>query len=190
MRRASHWAALAVIGVLGTWAVLVIVAGGVPHSPGSTGVAQAAAAPAASHPVCDGDGTSGNRVQALYVRSESSPDRYGTLLPRFTEILSKADGAMAADGRRHVRFVHSADCAPAVANVVVPPSVLGDLPRLTDALRSLGFGRPDRTYVLWHDGAGCAVTSGSYAALGSSCWTWRSTAQQLQRITGPSYLVP
>jgi hypothetical protein len=194
MRRVSHWAALALAGLLGAWAVLVIVSGSIPRLGVQSATAEAPASSgeagsAAGRPVCDGDGRSGDRVQPVYVRAESGRDRYARQLPRFTEMLSRADATITAVAGQHVRFVHGADCSPSVAHVVVPDGVLTDLGRLTDALRGLGYGRPDRTYVLWHEGAGCAVTQGSYAAIGTSCWTAKSTAEQLRRLAKSAYLV-
>ncbi|MCW2505550.1 MAG: hypothetical protein JWO79_3834 [Actinomycetia bacterium] len=202
LRRGIHWGALAVIGVLGAWAVSLIVAGSLPRSAGAE--ARAADPVPASAPVCDGDGRSGRRVEAIYVRGQSGEDRFGALAPRLADVLARTDAALGGGG--HIRFVHDAKCVPSVANVIVPEADLGDFSRLTAALSSLGFGRSDRAYVLWHEGGGCGMTSGGsgtggstanpgatpgpvYAALGTSCWNWHATAQQLSRVLTPDFLV-
>jgi hypothetical protein len=201
LRRGLHWGALAVIGVLGTWAVSLIVAGSLP----SAGAASGAAAPRpAAAPVCDGDGRSGRRVEAIYVQGQSGEDHFRAAAPRFASVLATADAALSSG--RHIRFVHDGKCVPSVAHVIVPESDLGDFPKLTAALASLGFGRSDRTYVLWHEGGGCAVASGGsgtggstahpgpaagpvYAALGTNCWTWHATAQELSQVLTPEFLI-
>ena len=60
-------------------------------------------------PVCD-DGTSGNRVQAVYVRGQSQPDSYDAKVEKIREALIFADGVVDAstpDREMHLRLVHS-----------------------------------------------------------------------------------
>jgi len=151
---------------------------------------------------CVGDGTSGKRVQVMYVRASDVPDAYQA---------SKAaigQGAVAADrvfresaaetsGSRHIRFVHDASCNLSILNVVVDPSALaGAIGPTINALKALGYDSTDRKYLLFVDhGASSDVNCGvataditddqpgpanrsnvgpSYARIGPNCWTGNS----------------
>lgn len=104
---------------------------------------------------CDGDGVSGKRVEALYVREPGMPDRYHQLLPAMRAWLANADDAYndsaALDGRsRHLRYVTEAaagSCQVAVRNVVVPNGSLSTFEGGNTALGALGYNRADRKYV-------------------------------------------
>src|SRR6478752_5634481 len=90
--------------------------------------AEAAAEAAPARVFCEGDGVSGKRVEVLYVREPSMPDRYSRLLPMFQAWLANADdsyndAAAAAGKSRHIRYVTEAvsgGCQVAVREVVVP----------------------------------------------------------------------
>ncbi|GII81198.1 hypothetical protein Sru01_61800 [Sphaerisporangium rufum] len=105
---------------------------------------------------CDGDGTSGKRVEALYVREASMPDRYTQFLPMFRSWLADADDqfndAAATAGRsRHIRYVTTAvsgGCAAVVRNVVVPAGALATFDTSKAALASLGYNSSDRHYLM------------------------------------------
>jgi chitodextrinase len=119
---------------------------------------QPGATPAAGQTVpCDGDGTSGNRVQVLYVhgsndRFDQFRDSFVTWSAGIDEIYSAS--AQETGGDRHVRFVTDrvgGECVPAVVSVRISDSALGDFGSSIDELQSAGFNRQDRKYVMWTD---------------------------------------
>ncbi|MER5426036.1 RICIN domain-containing protein [Streptosporangium roseum] len=118
--------------------------------------AEAAAEVAPARVFCDGDGVSGKRVEVLYVREPSMPDRYSRLLPMFQAWLSNADDsfndAAAAGGKsRHIRYVTEAvsgGCQIAVREVVVPAESLATFNSGTAAVQALGYNRADRKYLM------------------------------------------
>src|SRR4051812_9439823 len=80
---------------------------------------------------CDGDGTSGKRVQILYVRDSSQTDRLDQYLVTFQDWAQVLDvqfrtDAEATGGYRRVRFVADSSCKPTVTRVVVPTGTLSD----------------------------------------------------------------
>ncbi|MDQ3249611.1 MAG: hypothetical protein M3Q45_10465, partial [Chloroflexota bacterium] len=75
---------------------------------------------------CDGNGTSGNRVQVMYVRAADRPDRYNQYLASIRQWAAEVDqiyydSAAEVGGVRHVRYVHNASCVVSVLNIVIPP---------------------------------------------------------------------
>jgi hypothetical protein len=106
--------------------------------------------------VCDGDGSSGFRVQLLYVHAADVADRYGSLAASFQQWAANIDNAFnssAAEtgGTRHVRFVHDAACNASVADVSVSTTGDDDFAKTLDELRSKGYSRTDRKYLAWVD---------------------------------------
>jgi hypothetical protein len=114
----------------------------------------AAAAPA---PVpCYGDGTSGNRVQALYAYPADRPDRYDQVVASIRQWAADADAVFAKSaattgGTRHVRFVTDAACTLVVERV--PLTTAGDdtFENTIAELGAAGYTRPDRKYLVWVD---------------------------------------
>ncbi|RLE24744.1 MAG: hypothetical protein DRJ50_04195, partial [Actinobacteria bacterium] len=110
------------------------------------------AQPLTQAPVCD-DGTSGNRVQAVYVRGESQPDTFDSSVERIREAMAFSDSLVnksVPDREMHLRMVHSgeAKCVINVAKKVVPDSVAGDIGDITEYLSSLsGFQDSSRKYL-------------------------------------------
>jgi hypothetical protein len=109
---------------------------------------------------CAGNGTSGKRVQVMYVRASNAPDNYAA------SRAAVAAGAIDADrvfressaetsGMRRIRFVHDAYCNLSILNVVLDPSALisGDLGPTSSALRALGYTSTDRKYLIFVDHA-------------------------------------
>ncbi|GAA3113537.1 RICIN domain-containing protein [Streptosporangium carneum] len=105
---------------------------------------------------CDGDGTSGKRVEVLYVREASMPDRYTQFLPMFRAWLANADDAFndaaaTSNRSRHIRFVTTAvtgGCAAVVRNLVVPAGSLVDFDSSINAVKALGYTSTDRHYLM------------------------------------------
>ena len=136
---------------------------------GATGAAAAAAgagpvavavASSSSTVPCYGDGTSGDRVQALYVVTTDRPNRFATLAPVIREWAAGVDdvinrSAGMSGGVRHVRFVttRSADgsCQPTVRSVTLPAGSLNSFDATINAMSAAGYTSPARKYLIWSD---------------------------------------
>ncbi|MGC5011817.1 RICIN domain-containing protein [Streptosporangium sp. DT93] len=115
---------------------------------------------------CDGDGVSGKRVEVLYVREATMPNRYTQFLPMFRAWLANADdafndGAATSNRSRHIRYVTTAvsgGCAAVVRNLVVPAGSLVDFNASISAVQALGYTSNDRHYLMLTEGtAVCGV---------------------------------
>lgn len=154
-------------------------------------------------PPCDGDGQSGYRVQALYVREAGTPSRYAQTLPNIQVWVGEIDRIVATNaqdtgGMRHVRWVHDAACAPIIPEIVIPDGALLGFSQSIQALEAKGLTRADRIYLafsdttaagicgigtMWGDdraGEGNASNSGpGYARADAGCWTPAVAAHEL-----------
>lgn len=140
-------------------------AGPAPLMPGSAAAAAAATAAdlGTTSVVCDGDGTSNERIEVLYVREPSMPDRYTQLLPVMRAWLANADDAFndaaAEHGySRHLRFVTepapSGGCQPVIHNLVVAAGALATFDSSVNAVKAAGFTEPnDRKYLMLTEAA-------------------------------------
>jgi hypothetical protein len=148
----------------------------------------ATAEPAAASPwavPCDGDGTSGNRVQALYVHAAT--DRYTQYLESFRTWAAGIDAIYDASaeqtgGERHVRFVTEpvgGECRAVVTSVAVSATALADFGATNRELGAQGFNRKDRKYVIFAD-------TNVYCGIGSFAGDDRKTAANRSNY-GPSY---
>ncbi|HTE71037.1 MAG TPA: hypothetical protein VK942_20150 [Actinomycetes bacterium] len=134
-----------------------------PRLRGLAGLEQATRPPAAAEPAavsCVGNGTSGNRIQAIYARALGVPDRYATLLPSLRQWAAEADQAVwvsagETGGGRRLRFVtdSSPSCELDVAQVLL--TTVGDdsFGQMRTELQLQGFNRSDRKYLVWVDAA-------------------------------------
>jgi len=157
--------------------------------------------------VCDGDGTSGKRVQALYVRGNGQADRYGQLVGQFQTFADQIDDIFVeAAGRlgggvRHVRYVTDTNCRATVANVTIAQSEMATVDTITNAIKAQGYNRADRKYIVWFDKDGCGLAFGNggndspgasnpynagphYATVGTGCWSWQATGHELLHTLG------
>ena len=145
-------------------------------------------APVAASPwavPCDGDGTSGNRVQVLYVHAGT--DRFTQYLESFRtwsagiDVIYNASAAQTG-GERHVRFATETvggECRATVTKVAVSSSALGDFGATNRELGAQGFNRRDRKYVIFAD-------TNVYCGIGGFAGDDRKTAQNRSNF-GPSY---
>ncbi len=104
---------------------------------------------------CDGDGSSGNRVQVIYAHPAGT-NRYSQYLQSFQQWVADADGiyyasAQETGGSRHIRFVHDSSCLPVVLNVQLSASGISDFSNMIFELDSLGYNRTDRKYIVFMD---------------------------------------
>ena len=105
---------------------------------------------------CVGDGTSGPRVEILYVRAEGSTDNSVAVGPQLKAWADEIDemvllSAQETGGERRVRWVTDTSCVPTVRSVTVVGSNIGDFGAMTDELVDEGFTSPDRKYLIWLD---------------------------------------
>ncbi|HET6953551.1 MAG TPA: hypothetical protein VFI47_24450 [Acidimicrobiales bacterium] len=167
--------------------------------------ASADATLAAAAAVCTGDGTSGPRVEVLYVHAPGN-DRYAQYAASIAQWAVGVDtiydeSAKETGGRRHVRFVHGADCVPAVTDVEISSAALSNISQMISALRGQGFNRTDRKYLIFGDaGVYCGIgefagdtrksasnrsNSGpSFARVDRSCWAPGPAAHELGHTLG------
>jgi hypothetical protein len=105
---------------------------------------------------CYGDGTSGDRVQAVYARPANHPDRYAQVVGSIQQWAADMDAVFQASADktgsvRHVRFVTDPGCNVIVDNVVLSNNGADNLEATTTELAAKGYNRFDRKYVVWMD---------------------------------------
>lgn len=144
---------------------------------------------------CGGDGVSGKRVQAMYVREAGSNDRYGAVKNILLEELRTISDAVYVSGvqtggGRQVRWVTEGACQLSILNVTVPAGALDTWQAGINALDGMGYNKPDRKYLIFADeseqGIGCGLgtkyadtrptgnlndTQTGYARVDTLCWT-------------------
>ncbi|GIH04001.1 hypothetical protein Rhe02_20680 [Rhizocola hellebori] len=135
--------------------------------------------------VCEGDGTSGRRVEVVYVHG--NVNRYGQFLETFRTIAEGMDviyneSARETGGQRHIRFVTESvngACRPVVRDVQVAQSALADLGASVNAIKAQGFNRTDRKYVM-------LVEANVYCGIGGFAGDTRKTDANRSNF-GPEY---
>lgn len=160
------------------------VGGTDPAAPRSTGdtAAKALAAPGAK-PACIGDGTSGNRVEVLYVHAPGQ-NRLQQYQSSFKQWAAEADAVYNASaeetgGTRRIRYLTEADCTPKITEVEVQESSFQSFGATNRELAAKGFDRRDRKYVLFAD-------SKRYCGIGTMAPDDRSGADNRSNF-GPAY---
>ncbi|WP_234443369.1 RICIN domain-containing protein [Streptomyces sp. NRRL B-24484] len=165
----------------------------------------AAAGPADQTVQCDGDGSTGNRVQVVYAHGPGK-DRYAQYAASFRKWAADADtiyyaSAQETGGVRHIRYVTAADCTPSVLNVELPDSALAEFSAMNNALAQKGFNRKDRKYMVFADAnvyCGIGTFNGderpgqdnlsnfgpSYGRTDSGCWSGSTAAHELGHNLG------
>lgn len=155
---------------------------------------------------CDGDGSTGNRTQVMYVRPSDQSDRYSTYLASIRQWASDADqiyrdSAAETGGFRSLRFVHDSGCNLIVLNLVIPGTGNVDFGTMVNQLQALGYSRSDRKYMIFMDatlycGIGSlngddsssqnnANNSGpDYARADSGCWSGSVIAHESMHNMG------
>ncbi len=172
------------------------------------GVPNAVASNATSPAVeCDGDGTSGYRVQAMYVVEAGATNRYADLLPQLKLWAAGVDdvfnrSAALTGGVRHVRYVTEAGaggtCEAKVLNVTVPAGSMSSFGATINAVQALGFSSVSRKYLMWTDTSGkgiCGIATmyphdiatqdnrnnglyAQYSRIDNPCWGWGNGTNQ------------
>lgn len=141
---------------------------------------------------CTGDGVTGPRVQALYVRAKDVPDRFAAVRDSLGSYAGAVDdvfveSAAKTGGTRRVRWLTTAACSLDLRHVVVSAKGDDSLSAMVGELKAQGYGRSDRKYLLWADATrycGVAQTryddrptpdnasnrGASYARIDTKCW--------------------
>ncbi len=118
--------------------------------------APATAAAATTTVPCYGSGSDGYRVQLVYAHSSASADRFDSFSASFVAAAARVDdvadaSAAQTGGTRHVRFVTNGACQPVIDRVTLSPSGMGDFNTMISELRTQGYTRTDRKYLVWAD---------------------------------------
>lgn len=115
---------------------------------------------------CDGDGTSGFRVQAIYMVTADKPNRYADVVDDIQQWSAGVDtvfnlSAAKTGGVRNVRYVTEDNgdgtCSAKVLNVTVPAGSFASFNSSIAALKNLGYDNPARKYLMWVDGSGFSI---------------------------------
>jgi hypothetical protein len=123
---------------------------------------------------CDGDGMSGNRVQAIYVHASDVADRYDTYAASFQQWSANVDktfmdSAAETGGTRSVRWVHDAACNVAIARATVSTTGDDNFSNMMSELKAQGYNRTDRKYLIWSDASVyCGIGTISYSDTAAS----------------------
>jgi hypothetical protein len=105
---------------------------------------------------CYGTGTDGYRVKLMYARSATSSDRfpsYQASLQSWAARLDQVvnDSAAETGGTRHVRFVTDGACNPVIERITLTSAALATFGTMQSEMRSKGYSRSDRKYLVWTD---------------------------------------
>jgi hypothetical protein len=92
----------------------------------------------------------------VYARSASGSDRFATYAASFRSWASRMDqvvnqSAAETGGTRHIRFVTDTGCNPVIDRVTLSGSAMSNFGTMVSELRSLGYQRSDRKYLVWAD---------------------------------------
>jgi hypothetical protein len=155
---------------------------------------------------CYGDGTSGDRVQAVYAHAADVSDRYAALLPSVRQWAADADdvfnqSAAETGGIRHIRFVTDSSCNISVIDIQLSTTGDDSIDNTISELQHLGYNRPDRKYLVWMDANvycgiaqvfsddssgqnnlsnGNGAVAGEVARVDSACWGLSSSNQSIE----------
>ena len=145
---------------------------------------------------CYGNGSDGMRVQALYVHAADVSDRYSQVVSTIRAGAAAADtvfngSAAETGGVRHIRFVTDSSCNLVVQDVQVSTTGDDSMSNTVSELRSKGFNRTDRKYLVWMDANiycgiaqvynddsagqgnvsnGSSQVAGEFARVDNGCW--------------------
>ena len=110
---------------------------------------------------CVGNGSSGNRIQAVYAHASTVADRYAVVLPSLRQWAAEIDQAVwvsagQTGGGRRLRFVTDVlggSCVLDVIHVVLSPAGDDSFGQMQAELQAQGLNRADRKYLVWVDAA-------------------------------------
>ena len=161
-------------------------------APNSTGDKSTMQVASGTGTLCYGDGSTGRRVQALYVTTAAN-DKFTTVEPQIKQWAGYADtkvneSAARTGGARHIKWVNDSNCDAVVEKVIVDDAAISNIGATVSALKSQGYDRNDRKYLMWTEGTqycGMALmhiddtadptqnadnTTAGYARVDRQCW--------------------
>jgi hypothetical protein len=164
----------------------------------------ARASSAATQALCIDDGTSGPRVQLVYVHRNDTPDRLPELLSTFRRLASEMDNILYQSSRKtggslHIRFVTNGQCQVDVASLAVPSSAIDGFSATLAKMKEAGYDRLDRKYLMLVDtnafcGVGTFLKADSatthahdftgYARVDKACWDAGTMMHELSHTLG------
>jgi hypothetical protein len=128
----------------------------------------------------------------LYVHASDVASRYGTYASSFQTWASSTNNVYVESGlktgeARHLRFVTDNNCNAVVTDVTIPATSDDNFSSTISAVKSMGYNRSDRKYLLWvdstiycgisniryDDSAGTSNSNNggpSYSRVDSGCW--------------------
>jgi hypothetical protein len=174
-----------------------------PSSAQATSPASGSGVAAQGSVACDGDGTSGYRVQLIYAHATNVADRYAQYAGSFQQWAANIDSAFSRSaaetgGDRHVRFVNDSSCNAVIARVTVSTTGDDNLTNTINELRAQGYTRTDRKYLVWMDATvycgiaqvyyddsagsgnasnGVSSVAGEVGRVDSGCWGQSASAE-------------
>ena len=156
--------------------------------------------------VCIGDGTSGKRVQVLYVRASDQADRYETSLSMIRTVADNVGfffdtSAHLTGGNRLLYYVTTPDCELDVQPVEIAPEGDDSLTATVQALSALGYNSTDRKYLIFMEASVyCGIATvvrdtqpgadnisnhrAGYARIDRNCWNEIAATHELVHTMG------
>lgn len=137
--------------------------------------------------LCDGDGSSAERIEAIYARPSDRPDRYYQYVGSFRIWAAHVDhifdrSALESGGHRRLRWVTDPECHAVIHNVVLPASGHVDFSTMVYQLRQMGFVRTGRHLLVWMDDTlYCGLGSGSPDNI-KSPWNGNNRSSAVARV--------
>jgi hypothetical protein len=135
---------------------------------------------------CVSDGTTGNRVQAVYAHLSNKPDHFSTVAPLIRIWAAQANEAYNASaaetqGSRQIRFVtsNSTNCVLKVLDKSVPSTAGSNFTTEINSLMNQGLKATNRKYLIWTDAT-------SYCGLGE-VFADSSASLSNRNNKGPQY---
>jgi hypothetical protein len=179
---------------------------------GSPSAKNAAGAATGTAVTCDGDGVSGDRVQAIYAHGPSTTSRYATLLPSLQTYAADIEAvflqsAAETGGIRRPRWVTDSECRLSVVEVSLSAAAESSFNTTISELSALGYNHPDRKYLVWFDAnVYCGIgtwwgddrptadnlsnTTTGYARTDASCWDWAESHELMHNLGGVQNSAP
>lgn len=141
---------------------------------------------------CDGNGTDGNRVQAIYARASNVADRYAQVAGLIAQYAADADyqinvSAGASGGGRRIRFV-TQNCQLDIDHVVLTSGGDNSFSATRNELRAMGYDAIDRKYLVWVDAAvGICGIAEMYGDDRAGASNWNNDGDMIARVDAPCW---
>lgn len=155
---------------------------------------------------CAEPGTDGKRVQLIYARASNKADQFSKYLATFRATAQNVNNVYSASaaetgGSRSVRFASDSNCNLVVSRVTMSTTGDDSFGNVLRDVKKAGFTNPDRKYLVFLDstlfcGLGELFSDdrpgqdnsnnqgGSFAVVGSACWTGYAAAHELTHMLG------